>query len=399
MFCPKCGSPVREDARFCEKCGAGLRAGANLSSDAINSSTAEEKSSIPTALKIGLPVGLSVVAVALIVVLIFVINGSSGGNRETVPVAEQPAGGSENTGGTGQNPSGGENAATSEAPTSTPEVTPEPTPEPTPTPAPEKEIQPKIIKLKTDRVYSKYDLTGDGVADTIKITSKTGKDAINIVIITINNKTVCKNEEVIGVPEIKLLQMSRDVTLISLFHIGEDAWGDRLIFSYHDSRWRELLSMSTDYSGGEYPYEDTFGEIKKITNDTVTVEYFSQNGFTGSTEYTMEYLYSDGELVPNPPAVKMIIGKLTSERYYKDDTLTARRKIPIYDNPNGEEIGKIYSGDDVVFKKIQHIDGRPWFYVDVYGTTGWIACERLGKTNSSGDGGPGYYFRDVAFSG
>ncbi|MBR6230151.1 MAG: zinc ribbon domain-containing protein [Eubacterium sp.] len=137
MFCPKCGSPVREEARFCEKCGAGLRAGVTPPPNPMNSTTEREKSSVPKALKIGLPVGLSVVAVALIVVLIFVINGSSGGSRETVPVAEQPAGGSENTGGTGQNPSGGENAATSEAPTSTPEVTPEPTPEPTEEPTPE----------------------------------------------------------------------------------------------------------------------------------------------------------------------------------------------------------------------------------------------------------------------
>ena len=391
MFCPKCGSPVGEDARFCEKCGAELHAGVNPASNATNSTQAGEKSSFPTALKIGLPVGLGVIAVAMIVVMIFVINGSSGGSGETVPVAEQSAGGSENTGGAGQNPSDGGNIAASEAPTATPS--------PTPTPTPEKEIQPKIIELKTDRLYDKYDLTGDGIADTIRFTSKMDKEEYDTVKITINNKTVCRNVEWIGVPEIKLLQMNNDVILISLLHIGEDVSGDRLIFSYQDSIWRELLSMTGDYSDYEQTYEYTYGEVKKITKDTVTVEYFSQNAFTGSTEYTMEYLYSDGELVENPPEVDMSISKFTTEGYYKDNTLTARHKIPVYDDPNGEKIANIYPSDEVVFKKIQHIDGRPWFYVDVYDITGWIGCERFGKTNDSDDGGSGYYFRDVAFYG
>ena len=111
--------------------------------------TAGGKSSVPKALKIGLPVGLGVIAVALIVVLIFAINGSSGGSSETVPMADQSAAGSANTGDEGQNSSGGEVAAASEAST----VTPEPTTPPTPTPSPEREVKPKIIELKTGRVY------------------------------------------------------------------------------------------------------------------------------------------------------------------------------------------------------------------------------------------------------
>lgn len=153
MFCCKCGSYVKDDAVFCGKCGnpvmrqpvqpSGQIPQAVVGGEAAGASKAG-KSSVPKALKIGLPVGLGVVAIALVMVLIFVVNGSSGGSGETVPVAEQPVSGSASAGDAVQNSSGGDaedQAAGSPtlmpSPAPTAEPTPSPTPKPTPEPTPE----------------------------------------------------------------------------------------------------------------------------------------------------------------------------------------------------------------------------------------------------------------------
>lgn len=94
MFCRKCGSYMKDDARFCEKCGnpvmrQPVQPSGQTPQALANGISNSGKSSVPKALKIGLPVGLGVVAIALVVVLIFVINGNSGGGESSVPMAEQ----------------------------------------------------------------------------------------------------------------------------------------------------------------------------------------------------------------------------------------------------------------------------------------------------------------------
>lgn len=70
LYCTKCGAKLNENVKFCEKCGAPVE------------KNAPEKSSGSATKKNGL-IGIAVIAVAVLVVITFVIKGFGGTKNET----------------------------------------------------------------------------------------------------------------------------------------------------------------------------------------------------------------------------------------------------------------------------------------------------------------------------
>ena len=90
MFCDKCGTPLRENAKFCGKCGApviGVAGSVQPSPVVSPAPTMERKSSSGS--KVGLIIGIVLGAVALIVLAVFLLFSWLTGSRSFIPSNEK----------------------------------------------------------------------------------------------------------------------------------------------------------------------------------------------------------------------------------------------------------------------------------------------------------------------
>lgn len=85
MFCDKCGTPLRENAKFCGKCGAPVL-GAAAAAPTVTPAPASKSSSGKT---VGIVIAIVAVAIALIVLLVLLVSSWLTGFRSFLPSQEE----------------------------------------------------------------------------------------------------------------------------------------------------------------------------------------------------------------------------------------------------------------------------------------------------------------------
>ena len=265
-----------------------------------------------------------------------------------------------------------------------------------------------LVKLKKNKLYTKYDVTADGKADKVKVISKTKKkNYMNTMKLQINGKVVFKHKESSGEPIVQLVFLEDNQSLISIFHRGDNDYGERLIFSYAGSKWKKLMDLNG--TKVEAKYDNPEGSVTAVSGNAVTISYAVQSAMVGLSSYSMDYLYTDGKLELQTPIVDYYIYKNTKEPgdYVKGQTMTARKEMQVYDKvEEGRTVAfTIKAEDPVKFLKIQRVNGRPWYLVSVGENEGWLECGEYdyyyppeGEEVDQLDG-LSAYFRNTVFAG
>ena len=262
---------------------------------------------------------------------------------------------------------------------------------------------PTNVKLENGVLYKGYDITGDGTPDTIKVSSKYDNHGNNTMGIYINGKKVFTHKEYDGDPEVHLLLLSDNLTLLEVVHWVQPGYRRGWICRYKDSKWETVLDLVKSSKCGW-----AIGTVEEVTSDSILINYEGLNGMVGASSFKMEYKYSDGKLEEKEKSVDFYIEKIGgSGGYVKKETMTANREmdyIVIERNDNNEnneityatiDLCKIKPGDRVTFLKIGFTGDT---VVDQFSFLIKVG-DNLGILEAYEDKGKDYYFKDTVVYG
>ncbi len=275
---------------------------------------------------------------------------------------------------------------------------------------------PIIVKLKNNKVYKNYDVTCDGKADTIKVTSKQVKYKCHIKV-AINGKTVFSSKKADWDNEVRLLLMDKKKTLLEVSQYCIDDYTIRGLYSYNKKKWAKVRSLNSGTS--KYFLASPSGVVKSITNDTVSIEWTAQNAMTGLAKWTFGYLFVDNKLEYDGNSSEILIMNRVRDEDYselkKDGSLKARCGFTVYEQPEMEStiVMELVPNETVYFKEIKNVNGRMWYHISVirgrngssYIETGWIPCKEQQSYYPPDDAeydeydGESPYFYDVHYAG
>ena len=262
----------------------------------------------------------------------------------------------------------------------------------------------KMISLKANKTYKKYDVTCDGKTDTVRVKYNEKKNGNNSMQISINGKVVYKKKAYYLTPNVKILHFDKKNQLIAAGHSGEDDMSLVKLYSYKNKKWKLIRNLNKSGLSSKYSYGGK-PVITGITATSVTVEYHHQMPMIGGDTFEFTYLY-DGKkmkLKKEDTVIKIYHYNgpdYESNGYESDATLEAKRTMKVYadSSTSSGTVAEIQKDDKVIFHLMRVVSKRPWFYVTIGRTTGWLpAGVAKYDENDTGDEGAGYYFKWLLF--
>ena len=253
---------------------------------------------------------------------------------------------------------------------------------------------PSVVKLKLNQTYSKYDVTGDGKADKIRIGCyKNDEYCIEGLKITINGRTVLSKKNSLYYrlcAKLCTLQNGKVFLYVYNPYNNEDA-DICALFQYQNGKLKKCIDMNKFYGSNDLGYH-TKGEVKSVKGNKITVEIYQQTYQLGGMSVTFDYKYSKGKLIKDGIKAK----KYQIWAYKENGSLTASRNMTVYQNvgcsskaftlSTGQKIKilGVYCKSGNMMIKIKRISD---------GKTGYLKC--IKKFPSSGDAP----FYEVAYAG
>ena len=263
-----------------------------------------------------------------------------------------------------------------------------------------------IYKLKANKTCKKYDVTGDGKSDKIRVKYKKNKEENNSIQIYVNSKRIYKKKGYYIIPQVRILQFDKKKQLIEAGYTGEDGWNSIHLYGYQKKKWKMVRNLNDCGISKKYSYGGN-ANIKCIDADCIRVEYSHQMPMIGADKFVFTYYYDGNQLNKTSGDVVIKINKYKEGTYnatgYKANTeLVAKRKMTVYADANtsSEKIAEIHKNDSVVFFLMRVVSKRPWFYVITKDTVGWLPADiQREDDNDSSNDGQGYYFKWLFFYG
>lgn len=247
------------------------------------------------------------------------------------------------------------------------------------------------MSLEPDVVYSAYDVTGDGAADTVKVKIADNKDQWNseTIKIFVNNNIVFKQKRKCDPSwRVNLIQLANGKVFFDI---------DSTIMS-DDDDIHQLYICENDKLKSVYDfnkYYDKYADyylvnIDKVSGNTIKTEVYAQFYTTGSIRFDMNVNYKDGkfERASNTftPKYKM---------YNRKNKWTANRKIKVYKKAGSNKTAyTLKKGNVVKLNKIIYKNNKVYFQIknnNGKGKTGYIPASK--KFPSSN------YFKEAQYAG
>lgn len=233
---------------------------------------------------------------------------------------------------------------------------------------------PTQVTLKSNRVYSTYDITGDGRADRICI--KTSKDTsgnwINKTSVIINGKNFASYSG--GAYEVtaKLYTLQNKKPFLYLYACADNYDGPVCgIFQYRSGRLKQIINCQTVFKGyGAHLY----GDVVKIKNNTMSVKFFVMSWTVGPSYYTLNYVYKDGTLKRASSKVASI--EMSGLKYRGYTYVTASYDMKVYTGTDTQKKAfTLKKGQKVKFTGAYIKSGKHLLQIQTQsGKKGWIKC-------------------------
>lgn len=241
------------------------------------------------------------------------------------------------------------------------------------------------------KTYKKYDVTGDRIADRVKISVRnTGESGYDGTLkIYVNGKLAF--EETVGEYnfwEVGLIRLKNGKTFFDIScTIVSDYIGLHAIYKYSDGKLNVIHNFLDCYSKYARYYNARIYKVKGNTIYTRTMIQFLTTG--GFTEYNMKLVYKNGKIQRVSNSYPIIYDSTQKNKW------TANRKIKVYKKAgNKKVIYTLKKGDVIKINKVVYKNRKIYFQVknkNGKGKTGYIpATTKYLKT---------LYFKETQYSG
>lgn len=228
----------------------------------------------------------------------------------------------------------------------------------------------KMYTLKPNKLYTSYDITGDKRPDRIKVVTLKQQEGMHIGLkVIINGKTAYTNKKATtsGKPTVKLIRLKNGKPFLYLSVFEYNPSTDlSAVFSYRSGKLKAVID-SKKALGTKFGWDGTYGTIKKVSGNTITMNYSTSTYMFGAINATYKYTYKSGKL------------KATSTGTFKPSenrkSYKALMNIPVYKNTAcTAKKFTIAAGDKVKFTNIYVKGNTVRVKVKVGAKTGWIKC-------------------------
>lgn len=186
---------------------------------------------------------------------------------------------------------------------------------------------PQGVEL-TGSYYTGYDITGDGVNDTIQIRKDRDRYGYHTCRIIINGQEAIRltHEYSFYDAQVKLYTLQDGTVLVYVYLQGDNGDGPSGLYVYDNGRLRELLNFQTFF---KYGIHNT-GKVLKVSGNRLKVNYSSMSQAFALIDMKYTYEYRNGALHPTSKYGK--IKNYKNYKYSRGQKVTARKSFWLYKN-------------------------------------------------------------------
>ncbi|MBQ3600199.1 MAG: hypothetical protein II992_03220 [Lachnospiraceae bacterium] len=246
-------------------------------------------------------------------------------------------------------------------------------------------LQSKDVKAEEVGAYtmsdeesnSDYDVTGDGVADTVQFEKITEQDEhYRGYKVIINGETVLDNSEdtwwYYSLEPVYIQTEDHGYFFISTFHDNDD--GERLIYEYVDGKLEKRMDLLTIVAN--MFYHDSI-RVSSVKENAINLKVTGQSDMLAHANINISLkVKSDGNLSLKNKVVKVTYSnkRMGTEEVYTSKYLVAAKKIQVYKGKTGtKKAFSIKKGTKLKIKKVSLRGKNIRFYcVTKSGKKGWI---------------------------
>lgn len=231
-------------------------------------------------------------------------------------------------------------------------------------------------EMSDTKSYSKYDVTGDGVPDTVKFEKQLDDDGYNYNAfkVIINGKTALYGDNVYFYTLKPVLIQTEGHQYILISLVGDDDDETKKIYKYVDGQLKECADLD-EYVSKIYFHSSV--TISSVGTSSITFKVTGQSYMLARTNMSFVYkVGATGELSLADEVTKVTYTKdrVNSRRSYKSKYLVAAKKIQAYSSATGSKKAfRMKKGTKLKITKVSVQGKTPRYYcITKSGKKGWV---------------------------
>lgn len=249
----------------------------------------------------------------------------------------------------------------------------------------------KGVWIPCDKIVKKYDVTGDGQKDSIKIYCEK-PDKYNEGLgsdwrIKVNNKIVYREKyEGTDFLTVQFFKVSSNKIYFDVVERGDanDHNSGHLLYLVVDGKWKKVCDfhekVRKNVTGWGYA-----GEIESITENKMKVGFYCQYFGVGGVRWKVQYTLENGVWKPTQNQYKITLSA------HQNSDWTVSRKISMLKNPGGTKVAfTVKKGDKLRIGNICFKNNRTYVQFTFGEKTGWFKTPKEDWND---------YFKGVQYAG
>lgn len=232
----------------------------------------------------------------------------------------------------------------------------------------------------TGSYYTSYDITGDGVNDTIQIrkrqTTSIGYDNFSFMI-NGQEAIYLTHDYYFYEDYVKLYTLQDGTVIVYVYLQGDNGDGPCALYVYGDGTLNRLLDFQTFFKYGSH----NTGEVLKVSGNRLKVKFFSMSQAFAGIDLKYTYQYKNGRLIPVTKYGKVKVYK--NYKYGRGKKVTARKSFWLYKSAiSSKKKIRVNKGQKFRVEKCYVNGSKVRFKVKLTnGRTGWVKSPKRSLKN------------------
>lgn len=236
------------------------------------------------------------------------------------------------------------------------------------------EAKASVKRLKINKTYKSYDMTGDKKADTFKVSAPedprwSGCYFDYDVYINGEKALAQPKKNIIYDFDIYRLEMKNGNVFLGIVPTSDngDVFG-AAIYKYKKGKLEKVLDL---YNMEKIGNHNNVSKIS-VSGNTITVKHVVMSCSLSGITFSLDYRYKGGKLVQKSNQAKLTETRL---KYLKKSYWTAKRSMKLLNKVGGKKVATITKGKKVKIDKIYLNAKHTQIYLHVKvknGKSGWV---------------------------
>ena len=229
------------------------------------------------------------------------------------------------------------------------------------------------ICIQPNKTYTKYDITGDGKPDKIKINFK-AESYLNIEVngkkcFNLNAKYIC-----VVNADLYTLKGNKHFLKLKCQDIANDHIDYDKLLTYKSRKLTPVANLMSHRKGAYNMSHNSF--TQKIGNNYIQIRMQSMSGGIGSIQYTITYKLSGGTLKLSSSTYPVTYANGYNILLYGQNMWQCVKELNIKDAPEGNIIYRTSKYEICTVNKIKFYAGSAYIYIRAEDAdiSGWVRC-------------------------